>query len=48
VGEVHIALAGPGATVLCSFTIGGDRLDVQLRSAAAALDLLRRTMAASR
>jgi nicotinamide-nucleotide amidase len=42
VGAVHVALAGPGATVVRSFTIGGDRLDVQLRSAGAALDLLRR------
>jgi nicotinamide-nucleotide amidase len=48
VGAVHLALAGPSETVVRSFTIGGDRLDVQLRSAAAALDLLRRTMAASR
>ena len=48
VGAVHVALAGPGATVIRSFTIGGDRFDVQLRSAGAALDLLRRTVAASR
>jgi nicotinamide-nucleotide amidase len=48
VGAVHLALAGPTGTVVRSFTIGGDRLDVQLRSAASALDLLRRSMAASR
>ncbi len=47
-GAVHVALAGPGDTVIRSFTLGGDRLDVQLRSAGVALDLLRRTMAASR
>jgi nicotinamide-nucleotide amidase len=48
VGAVHVALAGSGATMVRSFTIGGDRLDVQLRSAGAALDLLRRAVAASR
>jgi nicotinamide-nucleotide amidase len=47
-GAVHLALVGPGETVVRSFTIGGDRLDVQLRGAAAALDLLRRAMTASR
>jgi nicotinamide-nucleotide amidase len=48
VGAIHLALAGSGDTVVRSFTIGGGRLDVQLRTAGAALDLLRRTMAASR
>jgi nicotinamide mononucleotide (NMN) deamidase PncC len=44
VGAIHLALAGPGDTVVRSFTIGGGRLDVQLRTAGVALDLLRRTM----
>lgn len=43
-GAVHIALAGPAGTVLRSFTLAGDRVDMQLRSAGQALDLLRRQL----
>ncbi|HEX4845844.1 MAG TPA: CinA family nicotinamide mononucleotide deamidase-related protein [Geothrix sp.] len=44
VGTVFIALAGPGGTVCQSYTLPGDRADVQLRSTAWALDLLRRAI----
>jgi PncC family amidohydrolase len=44
VGALFIALAGPGGTVSKALAISGDRLDVQLRGMAAALDLLRRTI----
>jgi nicotinamide-nucleotide amidase len=44
-GAVFIALAGPGGTVVQARTLAGDRAEVQLRSTALALDLLRRTMA---
>lgn len=48
VGTVFIALAGPADTEVRSPKMAGDRLDVQLRSTAQALDLLRRTMAVGR
>lgn len=44
VGTVHLALAGPGGTDVHSFSVPGDRNEVQLRSAARALDLLRRAL----
>ena len=44
VGTVFIALAGPDGTVSRPFSLPGDRADVQLRSTAWALDLLRRTL----
>lgn len=43
VGTLFIALAGPEGTNAKALSIPGDRLDVQLRGAASALDLLRRT-----
>ena len=43
-GTVFIALAGPDATVSKTYHLPGDRADVQLRSTAWALDLLRRAM----
>ncbi|WP_243321562.1 CinA family nicotinamide mononucleotide deamidase-related protein [Geothrix sp. SG200] len=42
VGALFIALAGPEGTVAKALTIPGDRVDVQLRGMAGALDLLRR------
>jgi nicotinamide-nucleotide amidase len=42
VGTVYLAAAGPEGTVSMDRLIPGDRSDVQLRSAAAALDFLRR------
>ncbi len=42
VGAVFIALAGPEGTIAKALAIPGDRLDVQLRGTASALDLLRR------
>jgi nicotinamide-nucleotide amidase len=47
-GSVFIALAGPGGTISKALLLAGDRVDVQLRSTAQALDLLRRTMKAGR
>jgi nicotinamide-nucleotide amidase len=44
VGTVFIALAGPGGTVCQAYNLPGDRADVQLRSTAWALDLLRRAI----
>ena len=44
VGTVFIALAGPTGTEVRSPTLVGDRAEVQLRSTALALDLLRRAM----
>jgi PncC family amidohydrolase len=44
VGTVFLAVAGPGGTVSICRLIPGDRSDVQMRSAAAALDFLRRQM----
>ncbi len=46
VGTVHLALAGPGGTETHTFNVPGDRNEVQLRSAARALDLLRRAVGA--
>ncbi len=46
VGTVHLALAGPGGTETHTFQVPGDRNEVQLRSAARALDLLRRAVEA--
>lgn len=46
VGTVHVALAGPGRTDAITFNVPGDRNEVQLRSAARALDVLRRAVAA--
>ena len=43
-GTVFIALAGPGGTLSKAYNLPGDRTDVQLRSTAWALDLLRRAM----
>jgi nicotinamide-nucleotide amidase len=43
-GTVFLALAGPGGTVCRHLHLPGDRADVQLRSAGAALDLLRRAL----
>jgi nicotinamide-nucleotide amidase len=42
IGTVFLAVAGPGGSVAISRLLPGDRQDVQLRSAAAALDFLRR------
>ncbi|WP_257303825.1 CinA family nicotinamide mononucleotide deamidase-related protein [Geothrix campi] len=43
-GTVFIALAGPDGTDCRVYTLPGDRVDVQLRATAWALDLLRRTI----
>ena len=48
VGAVFLALAGPAGTVVRAHRMAGDRAEMQLRSTALALDLLRRTLAASR
>lgn len=45
VGTVFVALAGPSGTEVRSPRMAGDRAGVQLRSAAVALDLLRRALA---
>ena len=45
VGSVFIALAGPAETVVRCPVMSGDRAEVQLRSTALALDLLRRVIA---
>jgi nicotinamide-nucleotide amidase len=45
VGAVFIALSGSSGTVVRAFTLAGDRAEIQLRSAAMALDLLRRALA---
>jgi nicotinamide-nucleotide amidase len=44
VGTVFLALAGPQGQVTRSSTMAGDRVEIQTRSAAQALDLLRRAM----
>jgi nicotinamide-nucleotide amidase len=44
VGAVFIALAGPSGTVVRSPKLVGDRAEMQIRSTAMALDLLRRAM----
>lgn len=46
VGRVHLAIAGPRGTGVHTFDLPGDRAEVQLRSAARALDLLRRALVA--
>ena len=46
VGAVFIAIAGPGGTLVKPHRMGGDRVEVQLRTTALALDLLRRAVAA--
>ncbi|MDR3683884.1 MAG: CinA family nicotinamide mononucleotide deamidase-related protein [Geothrix sp.] len=46
VGAVFIALAGPEGTQVRALRLAGDRGDIQLRSAAAALDNLRRSIIA--
>jgi nicotinamide-nucleotide amidase len=43
-GAVFLALAGPDGTVSRVLTVPGDRVDVQLRSAAQAMDMLRRAI----
>ncbi|MBI1752009.1 MAG: CinA family nicotinamide mononucleotide deamidase-related protein [Acidobacteria bacterium] len=48
VGTVFVALAGPDGTSARSPRLAGDRAEMQLRCAAQALDLLRRTVSASR
>jgi nicotinamide-nucleotide amidase len=48
VGAVFIALAGPGGTAVRALTLAGDRGEIQLRSTAVALDLLRRALSATR
>ncbi len=45
-GAVFITLAGPRGTVSKAFNQPGDRTDIQLRSTAWALDLLRRALSA--
>ena len=45
VGAVFIALCGPGGTFVKAHRMAGDRTEVQLRTAALALDLLRRAVA---
>jgi nicotinamide-nucleotide amidase len=47
-GAVFIALAGPQGTEVRSHRLAGDRVEVQLRSTALALDLLRRSLAPER
>ena len=44
VGTVHLALSGPRGTEVRTANLPGDRADVQLRSTAWALDLLRRAL----
>jgi nicotinamide-nucleotide amidase len=44
VGTVFLALAGPQGAVARSSTMAGDRVEIQTRSAAQALDLLRRAL----
>lgn len=46
VGTVHLALAGPEGMEVRTLNAPGDRAEVQLRSAAWALDLLRRAVGA--
>jgi nicotinamide-nucleotide amidase len=44
VGMVFMALAGPQGTTFRSSTMAGDRVEIQTRSTAQALDLLRRAL----
>jgi len=48
VGSVFMALAGPAETVVRRPVMSGDRAEIQLRSTALALDLLRRALAVGR
>ncbi len=48
VGAVYIALSGPSGTTVRALTLAGDRVEIQLRSTALALDMLRRAMSATR
>jgi nicotinamide-nucleotide amidase len=48
VGTVFVALAGPAGTQARRLQIPGDRVDIQLRGAAQALDLLRRAIPRTR
>ncbi len=48
VGAVFVALAGPDGTTVRTPVLAGDRVELQLRSTAVALDLLRRALAATR
>lgn len=45
-GRVFLSVAGPGGTAAGELNVPGDRGEVQLRAAGAALDLLRRAVAA--
>lgn len=47
-GSTTLALVGPGVEEALTFTIPGDRADIQLRAAARAMDLLRRKLALDR
>ena len=47
IGTVHLALAAPGGTHHRALAAGGDRARIQAWSAAAALDLLRRSLLSS-
>lgn len=44
VGRFYVALAGPAGTSVRAHTLAGDRVELQLRCAALALDLLRRQL----
>ncbi len=44
VGAVHLAVAGPAGTKVRAPRMAGDRAEIQLRSTAQALDLLRRAL----
>ncbi|GLH72125.1 CinA-like protein [Geothrix limicola] len=44
VGTVFISLAGPGTTLTKTHALVGDRVEIQVRSTALALDLLRRAL----
>jgi PncC family amidohydrolase len=46
-GECVVAVAGPAVEEFRPFIVPGDRADIQLRSSAWALDLLRRMMLAT-
>jgi len=47
-GSVFIGLSGPGGTTVKPITMAGDRVEIQLRASALALDLLRRAISAGR
>ena len=44
VGAVFIAIAGPAGTTVKTHRMAGDRAEIQLRTTALALDLLRRAV----